>query len=86
MNFAGAEGRHTHWHMLPRYRNPITLTDSETGEEISFQDDFFGQPYNFDREHYRQISPALMTTIIRALQEKLKLSGISDAQIRRIDG
>ena len=36
MNFAGAEGRHTHWHVLPCYRNPITLTDSETGEAMSF--------------------------------------------------
>ena len=36
MNLARAEGTHTHWHMLPRYRNPITLTDPETGEALIF--------------------------------------------------
>ena len=46
MNLAGAEGTHTHWHMLPRYREPISLTDPDRGEVLVFTDSFFGRPYD----------------------------------------
>ena len=84
MNLARAEGTHTHWHMLPRYRNSITLTDPETGEALIFQDSFFGNPYDFDSKNYRKVSPALMTAIIKKIQEKLDLSGIDGAQFRSV--
>lgn len=82
MNLARDEGTHTHWHMLPRYRNPIVLTDPETGEELVFEDIFFGKPYDFDYKNYRKVSPALMTEIIKKIQEKLDLSGIEGAKLR----
>ena len=84
MNLARAEGTHTHWHILPRYQNAITLTDPETGEVLIFQDSFFGKPYDFDSRNYRKVSSALMTAIIKKIQEKLNLSGIEGAQFSSI--
>jgi diadenosine tetraphosphate (Ap4A) HIT family hydrolase len=84
MNLARAEGTHTHWHMLPRYRNAITLTDPDTGEAVIFHDCFFGQPYDFNSKNYHTVSPALMSVIIKKIQEKLDLSGIAGAQCRSV--
>ena len=81
MNLSSADATHTHWHMLPRYRNPITLADPETGEKLTFEDSFYGRPYNFDQATYRPVSPALMARIIRSIQESLDLTGISGGQV-----
>lgn len=82
MNLASAEGTHTHWHMLPRYRNSIALTDPETEETLIFKDNFFGKPYDFDNRNYRKVSSALMTLIIKRIQENLDLRGIEGARFR----
>lgn len=82
MNLAREEGTHTHWHIVPRYRKPVTLTDPETGEALSFQDDFYGQPYSFDHSLYRRVSPALARSIIQGIQSKLDLDGIEGAELR----
>lgn len=83
MNLAREEGTHTHWHVVPRYRKLITLTDPGTGEAVSFQDDLYGQPYSTDHLLYRQVSRALAKAIIQAIQGKLNLDGIQDAELRR---
>jgi len=81
MNGAAPDAKHTHWHMIPRYRNPIVLVDPESGESSTFEDSFYGQPYNFDRDSYRPVSPALMARIIRSIQEALDLTGIDGGQV-----
>lgn len=80
MNLAREEGTHTHWHLMPRYRNSITLIDPETNKPMTFTDEFYGKPYDFNPKNYRQLSPAFEKMIIQKILDNLDLSDIQGAE------
>ena len=75
------ELRHTHWHMLPRYRNPLTIVDPETRESLTFRDEFYGRPYDFTAANYRRVSTSVLNLLIKAIQGKLDLSAVPEAAL-----
>lgn len=83
MNLAREEGTHTHWHFIPRYRNPITLKDPETEQELLFEDTMYGKPYDFDPINYRTISLPLQIIIIKKIQQQLDLSNLPNAKLKQ---
>lgn len=80
MNLARKEGTHTHWHFIPRLPKPMTIVDSATGEQHTFEDPCYGKPYDMDNKNYRAPSPNMMQIIIQKLQSNVNMSAINDAE------
>lgn len=85
MNGAYRKGHdpHTHWHLIPRYRNPIFLTDPDTKEQVQFCDEQFGESYG-NKQCELPVSKPMAFEIIKQIQEQLDLSKILDTELKKV--
>lgn len=85
MNLAREEGTHVHFHVMPRYRKPVTIIDQETQEKMEFEDTFYGRPYEFNQAHYRKLSTSMMLTIMKMIQKHLDLSDVPSGELKKLE-